>query len=118
MPVDSNGNKLFFMPKGIYLSLNNQKKRKKIFSISPEGYVTKYVKKSNIMRTNQMIGFNFEAIKLLDEHKRINDIIICIGKDTYKLSIDMLLIYGKFLHFKKQGFEKQLFYPINKLEKR
>ena len=60
-----------------------------------------------------MIGFNYYAVKLIKERiNRIDAIYIKIGKKYKKVLVDELLKKGKFLHFLKQGFEKQIFYNL------
>lgn len=112
---DDNNNRLMIGDNGIYLKLDKDPQVKEILSFR-HGRIIKFVKKANIFTPENgtsMIGFNYYAVKLIKERmNRIDAIYIKIGKKYKKVLVDELLKKGKFLHFLKQGFEKQIFYNL------
>ena len=120
MPSDKWGNKLFVDTYGVYLKLNGVNYSRKIFSFRGKE-VVKYVKQNHIMKTlekGKMIGFNHDALKLLKQ-KGVKYIWIMLynGKRKGKVKIDDILELKEFLHFKHEGFERQVFYPIKLIGK-
>lgn len=53
-----------------------------------------------VLSTGQL----FEYVLLTDEY------------GTYKVPVSVILAVGKFLYFKQEGFEKQIFMPIEQIE--
>ncbi|MBC8146737.1 MAG: hypothetical protein H8E98_01995 [Bacteroidetes bacterium] len=113
--IDDNNNKLMIGDDGIYLKLAKDPKVRQILSFR-HGRIIKFVRKSNVFTPKNgtaMVGFNYYSLKLIKERmNRINIIYIKISNKYKKVSIDELLKNGKFLHFLKSGFEKQIFYNV------
>ena len=110
------GDKLYFHESGIELKLKSEKKTRKIFSFDG-GAIIKRVFKKNIMRANESIGFNYEALKILRDKYKRKDIYVVMGrKKKYKVPISEIISKGTFLHFKETGFELQIFYKVGDLE--
>lgn len=59
-------------------------------------------------------GFNYY---LLSAAKTFNTVRITDGVEQYVVPLKELIDNGKFLYFKQQGFEKQIFVPLAVLEK-
>ena len=115
--VDSQGNKILTGDTGIYLKLKDEVNNRQIFAFR-DGKIIKYVNKNGVMRAGGgMIGFNYYALMWLAEHKRLKTkpIYIRLGKKYYKVMPQEILDLKNFLHFKKDGFELQCFYPIKNL---
>lgn len=114
---DKDGNTLSLTEDGVFLLLKKERQYRLILKIE-NGKIVKYVKKKNVMRTNPpMIGFNYESLKMIKRHPRIKDknIYIIIGKKAYFVSVEDVINHKEFLHFKKDGFELQCFYPVELL---
>jgi len=116
--TDKDGHKLMIGEDAIYLKLKHGRKMKEIFKVK-DGIVEKYVAPKNIMRaigTEGGVGFNYNALKILKDELRIRKITLRIGHRTPEhLEIKEILKNGKFLHFLNEGFELQIFYPIELL---
>lgn len=115
--IDKDNNKLIITESGVYLKLDNDDTPRQIFKIE-SGKIVKHVYKKNIFK-NKNIGFNYHALKMLNENQHIKDktVYIIIGRDIYTVNIKDILGRKNFLHFKKQGYELQCFYPISCLNK-
>jgi len=121
--IDNDGNKLHLANDGIYLQLKSDSMRYlEIFSFR-NGMIQKYVKKTNIMNTvhgTPSVGFNYNALKLIRNRTKHSKIYIKFSKgvkeNTKEVYIDEILEDGSFLKFLKQGFELQIFFPINKMK--
>lgn len=111
--TDGYGNKLFMAVDGIYLKLKEEHQLKRIIAFR-NGRVVKYVKKTNIFRPNgkRLIGFNFNALKLVREKSKQKYIYIQYGSKYQKIYIQDIFDNGDYLHFLKEGFELQIFYPL------
>ena len=119
MPRDKWGNKLTVNEHGIYLKTKSSDREKKVLAFRYGG-VIKHIKKNHIMTSlisGPMIGFNYEALKIL-KTKRVKWIWIMsyAEKTKGKILLKKLLEEGEFLHFKKVGFERQIFYPLVKIK--
>ena len=71
-------------------------------------------RESHLMRKNNSYGFNEYMIR---EAKLFDDIELRDDVGTYKFPKSVVLEQGQYLHFKEQGFEKQLFVPLEVIEK-
>ena len=112
----THGDKLYFHESGIELKLKSERTTRKIFSFN-SGAIVKRVLKKNIMKVNDSIGFNYEALKVLrDKYPKYKYIYVVIGKKKYKVPISEIITNGSFLHFKEVGFELQIFYKVEDLE--
>ena len=113
---DKDGNFLFFADDGVYLVLHGDVRRRKVLSFR-QGRIIKNVTKRNIMRVNKSVGFNYSALKMLDEfYPQFRFVHIKYAGLIKRASIKDILTRGSFLHFKKEGFERQLFFPIMEFE--
>ena len=119
MPTDKWGNKLTVDDFGIHLDIRGAKYRRKIFAFRSGG-VVKHIKKNHIMNhlmSGKMIGFNYEALKLLSNMRvKVIWVLNYPEKIKGKVTIKELLETGEFLHFKQTGFERQIFYPLKKIK--
>lgn len=112
---DSDGNKLRLRRDGVFLKLSNETRTRKILSFRG-GAVIHFVKKKNLFREGELVGFNYHALHMvLDAFPRIVDILVRIGQKTYKVDPAEVLEKELFLYFKNQGFERQVFYPLKEM---
>ena len=104
----THGDKLYFHESGIELKLKSERTTRKIFSFN-SGAIVKRVLKKNIMKVNNSIGFNYEALKVLrDKYPKYKYIYVVVGKKKYKVPITELISNGSFLHFKEVGLDMHL----------
>ena len=113
--TDKEGNRLYFYEGGVELHLKGQSYRRKIFNVIG-GQIIKQVMKGNIMRNGNMLGFNYKALNVLRDRFKKKFIYVVIGKKKFKVPISEIIDNSEFLHFKTEGFELQIFYPIKKME--
>jgi len=113
--TDKDKNKLVVTEDGIYLKLGINEETKKIFTID-SGKIIKYLYYRNRFKQNK-IGFNYHALKLIMNNPHIKDktIYVILGNKIFTVNINDILNRKDFLHFKKQGYELQCFYPISAL---
>ena len=117
--TDKDGNKLIVTDREILLKLKN-KREKQVFKLSPGGHVEKYVTQKNIMRVigeEGGVGFNYAALKILRDKLKAKKIAVRIGNRTpLHVEIDDIFKNGKFLHFINDGYELQIFLPIEMMK--
>jgi hypothetical protein len=113
---DTDGNKLYFADSGVELVLKGSSRRRKIFTVN-SGQIIKRVLKAHKMTKFPSIGFNWKAINVLRDRLKKKYIFIVMGRAKYKVPIEDIIDNGKFLHFKHEGFELQVFYPTGRLDK-
>lgn len=105
LSVDENGN--------ITLKLLFENRTRKIGKLKKINGITTYFKKnrvSNIYKKTNSWGIHWEILDSLEPAD-----IISISDDFgcyYHILVKDALSCGDFLHFKKEGFEKQFFIPI------
>jgi alanyl-tRNA synthetase len=74
----------------------------------------KYINESHIMRVNNTIGLNYDVIQNL----AVKDKIKIIQKDKNEtifrtMSVRKALTYEDFKQYKSQGYERQIFVPVD-----
>lgn len=113
---DSSDNALAINSLGdLTLKLANEPRTRsigQIFQGRDTYYYYKTVKSSNVMRINNSIGLHFGVIEKLPED---SGVLISLGPDHKRLYVSKkdILAKGTFLHFKKEGFEKQIFVELD-----
>jgi RecJ-like exonuclease len=120
---DSDGNKMSIYNNKIMLKLKNKTPRdtvRLLFSMVETKNFTIYFKIYNPYIHNfkkfNAVGLNYEAVRLM----RDNDVIALRhyqNGDTKYVRVSEAKTQGKFLHFKTQGLEKQIFVPLKFFKK-
>jgi len=114
---DKDGNRLLLGDTGIFLKLKSERRNREIFS-SRGGQLKKYVTKNNIFAPKgsgkMYVGFNYNALRLIVVEKlKAKQIIIHIaGRKMFTVDPKEILENGDFLWFKKEGFERQIFFDV------
>ena len=108
---DSQGNKMGMGDDGVYLQLAKSKKVLQIFKIK-HGKLSKWVSERNIFKKVNAIGFNYHALMMLKEKGYNSMSIIVENHGTHHVKISDLLKEANFLWFKREGFEKQVFWTL------
>lgn len=110
---DELGNAIGFRADGLYLRLATEKKKKlrQLFKIK-DGKVSKWVHPNNVLKKARSVGFNYEGCKAM-VNKGHKDLSVIIGSQpAFHITFHELLDKGDFLWFKKDGFDKQIFWKI------
>ena len=112
LTYDELGNAIGFKYDGLYLKLATEKNKKlrQLFKIK-DGKVSKWVHPDNVLKKARAVGFNYEGCKAM-VNKGYKDLTIIIGTQRFHITFHDLLEKGDFLWFKKDGFDKQIFWKI------
>lgn len=98
----------------IYLKLKAEKRKRKlgIINIATRTFYAKRNSKKHLFRKNESYGFNH---KLLSETKRFDKVRLQDENSEWLIPVSYILENGSFLHFKGDGFERQIFIPLQKI---
>jgi len=113
---DAVGNKLIINGNRIKLKFANQRKPKLIGVINLENrflFVLR-TRSKHLFRKLNAYGFCYRVIS---EAKKFDYIKLADEYGTYLIPRKVMLEEGEFLHFKKQGFELQIFLNIDIMKK-
>ena len=118
---DNDGNALIVRdctPHQIKLSLqlSKEKRERTIGEINPELKIL-YLKRKrdrHLHYKSNSYGFNYHV---LSTGQRFNDIVIIDEFGTFKIPKSHLIEKSKFLFFKQKGFERQIFLPLDEMNK-
>ena len=116
---DASGNKINYHNGSLILSLSSGYCRD-IGSIKekPSGGLIFYKdlsSKKHILKVTKSLGFAYDVIKKLGENDSIW--IRLDKKKVYKINAQKARDVGSFLWFKRQGFERQFFVPLELFSK-
>jgi len=117
---DENGNMLLAYNDGksilISLKLREETRYRDLGTIDISNRIIKMVRdsKKHIMRKISGYGFNH---KLLFDAKTFDKINLKDENSTWSIPKSYILENGSFLHFKEQGFERQIFISLKEIEK-
>lgn len=116
---DQAGNRVLFKSEAhkyrVFLKLKSEGKRRELGEYYPASgtlYVRR-VRAKHEHRISNAYGFNYE---LLSRLVGLRKVIILDDKGVWEAQSEDIIHYGEFLYFKEQGFERQIFYSINKLK--
>lgn len=109
---DSVGNYWYLYENAVFLKLVKETNPRMIGFKMDQTLTTFRDREKHLMRVNQSYGFNEEVLKSLG----IQQIVLFEDKKVYSFSIDILKAQGSYLHFQEQGFERQIFLPLNFIE--
>lgn len=117
MIKDSYGSSLEFRDGSVYLSIINQRTRCICTYDKPNRrFVTNRVYSKHLFRNANAFGFNFELLNRSTSH--FDTILILTDKgEVFDVPIKIILSDGETHHFKKQGFEKQIFLGLHIIKK-
>jgi hypothetical protein len=96
----------------ITLHLKGKKAARNIGRVRPADRVLEVSRKreKHLMRKANAYGFNEYVLR---EAKKFDRIELTDEYGTYLFSRQLVLDMGRYLHFKEEGFEKQLFLSLN-----
>ena len=98
----------------VYLKLKSESKKRRLGIIN---FATRtlYVKRNSakhLFRKDSSYGFNH---KLLSETKKFDSVRLQDENSEWLIPVKFILDNGSFLHFKADGFERQIFIQLNKI---
>lgn len=104
---DDSGNRIMVDDNIITLVLKDGS-RHKVGVINEKEKVMETIRKKDIhtLRKANAYGFNHYIVS---KARRFNAIKLSDEEGSYKIPLDVILKWGFFLHFKTQGFERQIF---------
>ncbi len=110
------GNKLFRKGNLLYLKLASETRNRKLGVIEEQSknFITNRIYEKHLYRNGQAFGFNVE---LLRTATLFNGVKLMTDRDeTFIIPVKFILEHGEYFHFKKQGFEKQIFIKTEQLK--
>ena len=108
---DEIGNRIIQKHDVIYLQLVNESFPRKLGEFISDNIFKMYREYNSDLHINtNSFGFNLKLLnsKVFDYIELHTD-----KKEIFKIKVDNILKDGKILFYKQQGFEKQIFYPLN-----
>jgi hypothetical protein len=107
---DKYGNELTCKDGRVFLRLNGTSRSRCLGVISGETFYTQRKTEAHLMRTLEDIGFNWHLIK----RGTFNKVVVEISDGRIlRTTREHILQCGSTKFFKNQGFELQIFLPIN-----
>ena len=116
--ADNVGNKIIASNNGsrikVLLKLNSEIRSRLLGYINIKSKSIKIIRKKEVhlLQKNNSYGFNHT---LLLDAKRFDKILLKDEINSWNIPTQFILDNGKFLFFKEQGFEKQIFISIEQL---
>lgn len=115
--ADKNGNKLIIKVSGnVFLKLSKEKRHRRLGLIDRDKklFIINRKREKHLHRKSNSYGFNHH---LISKAKTFNKILLTDEFGEYQFPINKILDHGKtFMHYKQQGFELQIFLPIEVIE--
>ena len=113
---DEFGNSIIVSGNIISLKLKSETKSREIgvMNLKEKYLAVKRVREKHLLRKNNSYGFNYY---ILLNAKKFDKIMLSDNFGRWLIPIKLILEKGSFLRFKKQGFELQMFMPIDIITK-
>jgi hypothetical protein len=114
MIQDEYGNKLYRRKDTIFLHLTSEQNPRKLGIIDEENQVIVITRESSkhLHRLSNSYGFNLQLLKTATV---FNSIRLIVDNIHYLIPIKLIKEKGKFLFFKQQGFELQVFLSLDEI---
>jgi len=99
----------------IFIKLASENHRRKIGHLNTEKrwLVVLRKKRRHLHRLSKSYGFNYSIIS---EAKQFDKILLRDDNSSYEIPNEVILKEGKFLFFKEQGFEVQIFLTLKRIK--
>lgn len=107
--ADNNGETALLSLK---LSSENRSRQVGVIQLKQRVFEVVRCKSKHLFRKFNAYGFNH---KILSETKLFDTVLLSDEYDTWSLPVSVILEKGKFLNFEKQGFELQIFIPLDEI---
>jgi hypothetical protein len=117
--VDGMGNEIIVFHNNnmltLSLKLSGEKSSRELGFIDMKSrkFHVKRKREKHLFKKNSSYGFNH---KLLNDAKHFDTIVLEDEHLTWEIPREFILKNGSFLHFKSDGFERQIFIPLEKIK--
>lgn len=115
--ADKNGNKLIIKMSGnVFLKLSTEKRQRRLGFIdrAKKLFIINRKREKHLHRKSNSYGFNHH---LISKSKSFDKILLRDEFGEYQFPISKVLDHGQtYLHFQQQGFELQVFLPLEIIE--
>ena len=113
---DKFGNSIIVSGNIISLKLESETKSREIgvMNLKEKYLAVKRIREKHLLRINNSYGFNHY---ILLNAKKFDKIMLSDNFGRWLIPIKLILEKGSFLHFRKEGFELQIFMPIDIITK-
>lgn len=111
---DEFGNKITVRGDVIYLELAGRKTKRQIGTImtGTKRLLVHRKRGVHLMQKKNSYGFNHFILK---NATKFDKLLVKDEGGLYQIPVNEILENGTFSYFKQQGFERQIFYPLDKL---
>jgi len=112
---DDSGNKIVVEGDNLYLCLKEDNRKRHIGVLNKAAKVLsmKRDRKRHLHYKSNSYGFNYQV---LSQGTKFNKILIRDNVESFLVPLEFLLEKGRFLYFKQQGFERQIFITLDELK--
>jgi hypothetical protein len=116
---DGMGNEIIVVRKNniltisLKLSGDNYKRDLGYVDMSNRKFYVKRNREKHLFKKNSSYGFNH---KLLNDAKQFDQVVIQDEHSLWEIPREYILKNGSFLHFKSDGFERQIFIQLDKIK--
>lgn len=112
--TDSIGNILYVKKNKIYIYIAAEERHRLIASINiKKKYLSITRKSTHLHKKTHSYGFNECVIRSANICKNV---VLNCPEGKFTISIEEIIKNAGYLHFKKQGFEKQIFLPLSYIQ--
>jgi len=114
MVQDGVGNKLYMKGHSIYIKLVSENVSRRIGDLDYDRERLNIIRKQSVhlFRAGNAYGFNDTIIKTATKFKEIF-LMITDTDESFIIPLSVFKTDGKYLNFKQQGFELQIFLSVN-----
>lgn len=112
--TDTQGNSITNLNGWVMLKLAAEKHSRKVGYLANDILRVERTRHKHLHRLSNSYGFNYEIIS---KAKRFTKVLLCDEFGQYMIPNEYILEHGGFLHFKTQGFEKQIFLKLEEINK-
>jgi hypothetical protein len=109
---DEFGNKIIVYGSDVFVKLASESKARSVGTIKDQSLYVVRRREKHLHYRSYSYGFNHFIIK---NTKHFNKVILTDEYGTYIIPNELILQKGKFLLFKNQGFELQIFLSLNEI---
>lgn len=112
---DKFGNSIIVENNIISIKLKSESRTREIGVINPQErcFSVNRIREKHLFRKNNSYGFNHY---ILQNAKKFDKIKLSDDFGTWLIPIKLILEKGSFLHFNKDGFELQIFLPLDVIQ--
>ena len=111
---DEFGNIMLIKDDNIFIKFPNEEISRKIGTLNrPKKWLfVKRERSKHLLKVANAYGFNYHILKT---GRAFTNVRLSDEYGTYEIPVEYILEKGSFLHFKQQGFERQIFLTIKQI---